>query len=70
VGCSLLIGRVQSSCQVASVTALGIPTAVAIIGSDDAIGEFSILYVDDRGVSRRYEVTMNGNVMELWVNRR
>jgi hypothetical protein len=35
-----------------------IPSGVAIIASDDAIGEFSMLYFDERGVSRRYETDM------------
>ena len=35
-----------------------IPSGVAIIGSDDKTGEFSMLYFDERGVSRRYETDM------------
>jgi hypothetical protein len=34
----------------------GIPSAVAVIGSDDAAGTLTMLYVDERGVSRRYTV--------------
>ncbi|SNS27484.1 hypothetical protein SAMN04488107_2003 [Geodermatophilus saharensis] len=33
-----------------------IPSAVAVIGSDDAAGTFTMLYFDERGVSRRYTV--------------
>jgi hypothetical protein len=36
----------------------GIPSGVAIIGSDDKTGEFSMLYFDERGVTRRYETDM------------
>jgi len=34
----------------------GIPSGTAIIGSDDAAGTFTMLYFDERGVSRRYTV--------------
>ncbi len=37
-----------------------IPDAVAVIGSDDAAGTFSMSYVDERGVSRRYAVEVGG----------
>lgn len=33
-----------------------IPDGVAIIGSDDAAGTFTMIYFDERGVSRRYTV--------------
>jgi hypothetical protein len=45
-----------------------IPTGHAIIGSDDATGEHSLLYFDERGVSRRYEVSMQGDVFRWWRN--
>src|SRR3954468_14268153 len=34
----------------------GIPSAVAIIGSDDAAGTFTMVYFDERDISRRYIV--------------
>ncbi len=40
-----------------------IPSGTAIIGSDDAEGTFSMLYFDERGVSRKYAVTIRGDVM-------
>ncbi len=40
-----------------------IPSGMAIFGSDDAEGTFSMLYFDERGVSRKYGVTISGNVM-------
>lgn len=46
----------------------GIPSAIAIFGSDDSTGEISMLYFDERGVSRRYEVAMEGNVWRWWRN--
>jgi hypothetical protein len=38
-----------------------IPSGVAIIGSDDAAGTFTMIYFDERGVSRKYDVTLTGN---------
>jgi hypothetical protein len=39
-----------------------IPSGVAVIGGDDATGACSMLYFDERGVSRRYEVRFHGRV--------
>src|SRR5436190_9382650 len=33
-----------------------IPSALAVIGSDDAAGTFTMLYFDERDISRRYTV--------------
>jgi hypothetical protein len=46
----------------------GIPTGIAIFGSDDSTGEFFMLYFDERGVSRKYEVTLRDNVWKWWRN--
>ena len=35
-----------------------IPSAVAVIGSDNAAGTFTMLYFDERGISRRYTVEL------------
>ena len=40
-----------------------IPNGTAIFGSDDAEGTFSMLYFDERGVSRKYGVTISGDLM-------
>ena len=40
--------------------------ATAYVGSDDQEGTFTMLYFDQRGVSRRYEVAMDGGVMHWW----
>ena len=40
-----------------------IPSGVAIFGSDDATARYFMLYFDERGVSRKYDVTMTGNVL-------
>lgn len=37
-----------------------IPSGIAYIGSDDAVGSFHMLYFDERGVSRKYDVTIDG----------
>ena len=46
----------------------GIPSGIAIIGSDDAIGEHFMLYFDERGVSRRYDVSFRDGVVRWWRN--
>ena len=43
-----------------------IPSAVAIIGGDDAVGQFTMLYFDERGVSRRYEVAVGDAGSVTW----
>ncbi len=44
----------------------GIPSGIAIFGSDDATGECSMLYFDERGVSRRYEVRVRDGEVTWW----
>lgn len=46
----------------------GIPSGVAIFGSDDSTGEYFMLYFDERGVSRKYEVTFRDNIWKWWRN--
>ena len=43
-----------------------IPSGIAIIGSDDEGDAFTMLYFDERAVSRRYEVAMEDNVLRWW----
>ena len=38
------------------------PAGIAIIGSDDSAGECFMLYFDERGVSRKFVVTMGDNI--------
>jgi hypothetical protein len=45
-----------------------IPSGIAVFGSDDTSGECSMLYFDERGVSRRYEVSLRDNVWKWWRN--
>ena len=44
----------------------GIPSGLAIFGSDDSAGEYFMLYFDERGVSRKFEVTLRDNVWKMW----
>ncbi|HUP88087.1 MAG TPA: DUF1579 family protein [Longimicrobiales bacterium] len=43
-----------------------IPSGIAIFGSDDADSRYFISYFDERGVSRQYECSMNGNELKWW----
>ena len=43
-----------------------IPSAVAIFGSDDAAATCFMLYFDERGTSRKYDVTMSGQRLRWW----
>jgi hypothetical protein len=43
-----------------------IPSGIAIFGTDDATGQCSMLYFDERGVSRRYETRMSGKEWQWW----
>ena len=43
-----------------------IPSGIAVFGSDDTTGEWSMLYFDERGVSRRYEVSLRDNEWKWW----
>ena len=45
-----------------------IPSGIAVFGTDDTTGECSMLYFDERGVSRRYEVSVANNVWKWWRN--
>jgi hypothetical protein len=39
-----------------------------IIGRDDPSGEYTVLYSDDRQVSRVYKMTFGGGVWKIWRN--
>ena len=45
-----------------------IPSGIGIFGTDDATGECSMLYFDERDVSRRYEVSIVDSVWKWWRN--
>jgi hypothetical protein len=40
----------------------GVPSAVAVFGTDDTLGQCHMLYFDERGVSRRYDVALREGV--------
>ena len=44
------------------------PTGIAIFGSDDATREYFMMYFDERKVSRKYEVSIQGNIIKWWRN--
>jgi hypothetical protein len=44
----------------------GPPTAVWIIGRDDRDANYQVLYADDRGVSRSYEMSLAGRDWQMW----
>ncbi|PUZ23003.1 hypothetical protein DCC81_21585 [Chitinophaga parva] len=46
----------------------GIPSGIAIFGSDDATGEYFMLYFDERKVSRKIDVSFSGNTLKWWRN--
>jgi hypothetical protein len=43
-----------------------IPSGIAVFGTDDATGACTMLYFDERGVSRRYEASLRDNVWSWW----
>jgi hypothetical protein len=45
-----------------------IPSGIVILCSDDQSGEYWMSYFDERGVSRRYEMRLDGNILEYWRN--
>jgi hypothetical protein len=44
----------------------GFPEGITIFGSDDATGEYTMLYYDERKVSRKYEVSFKDNMLKWW----
>jgi hypothetical protein len=43
------------------VDAPEIPSGISIFGSDDGAGTYFMIYFDERGVSRKYDVAISGN---------
>ena len=44
----------------------GIPSAYSVIGHDDAVEPCSMLYTDERGVARIYQMSLAGGVWKMW----
>lgn len=45
-----------------------IPAGIAVFASDGLTEEYYMLYFDERGVSRKYDASMRGNVLKWWRN--
>ena len=46
----------------------GIPSGIAVFGSDDATDGYFMLYFDERKVSRKIDVSFSGNKLKWWRN--
>ncbi len=44
------------------------PAGVAIFGSDDSTQRYYMLYFDERGVSRKYNLSISGKKLKWWRN--
>ncbi len=44
------------------------PNSVSIFGSDNSLGEYFMLYFDEREVSRKCNVSFQDNVLKWWRN--
>jgi len=44
------------------------PSTLAIFGSDDSEKEYYMLTFDERGVSRKHEVSLHDNILKWWRN--
>lgn len=44
----------------------GPPSAICVIGHDDAADTYSMLYSDERGVARIYQTSLLGKVWKMW----
>lgn len=44
----------------------GFPAGIALFGSDDATGELFMLTFDERKTSRKYDVSVEDNVVKWW----
>jgi hypothetical protein len=44
----------------------GIPSAFSVIGHDDTVEPCSMLYTDERGVARIYQMSLVGGIWKMW----
>ena len=44
----------------------GPPSAISVIGHDDSVKTCSMLYSDERGVARIYQMSLEGGVWKMW----
>jgi hypothetical protein len=52
--------------QHSEVADIRFPRGVAILGPDDSAETYGMLYFDSRGVSRIYQMSLQGNVWKVW----
>ena len=52
--------------QKTEVTNSDFPRGTSIIGADDSAGTYTMLYFDSRGVSRIYQMSLEGDTLKLW----
>jgi hypothetical protein len=43
-----------------------VPSGVVVLGSDDVAQQYFMLYFDERGTSRKYDVSMTGRQLTWW----
>jgi hypothetical protein len=53
-------------CMRSEVEEEGIPSAIALFGSDDDDARFTMLYFDERAVTRRFDVSMVDGTLRWW----
>jgi hypothetical protein len=44
----------------------GPPSAISVIGHDDSVKNYSMVYSDERGVARIYQMSLEGRVWKMW----
>jgi len=44
----------------------GPPSAISVIGHDDTVDTHSMLYADERGVARIYQMSLDGGLWKMW----
>ena len=44
----------------------GPPSAICVVGHDDLAKNYSMLYSDERGVARIYQMSLEGQVWKMW----
>jgi hypothetical protein len=52
--------------QHSEIAAADFPRSTAIIAPDDAAETYGMLYLDSRGVSRIYKMTLSGGIWTIW----
>ena len=52
--------------QHTEISASEFPRSTAVMGPDDELGTYRMLYYDSRGVSRIYRMTFSGEIWTLW----